>query len=1092
MFIRRVRALELCNSNVFGDVVVIRQSLPMLSQSKLTPLPNLLATTFKDDGKSDDDSLTEGKKHTNEQRRASKLIDELLLDIYHRSKSMSFSGYTSTTSLKSQRSVTKYSSSDLGKLSVLELLTVIQQLEDHVVRTSCALVRKLKRRDALRRQREAHCDVISSHLHKHATPESNMRFSIGPGPGDSGFSQWHSAMRMVAQLAEGIPPEFRRTLWMNLAERHLSSRNVNWLKVERECFSEWSHPADSELGVQIVKDLHRTGCSLFCGVDGQENQALLKRVLLAYARWNKSVGYCQGFNMLAALILQVTEKCETDALKLMIFLIEGVLPESYFADSLRGLSVDMAVFRELLKTRLPRLSRHLDALQTAAKDGTTSYEPPLTNVFTMQWFLTLFCNCLPQPTVLRVWDLILLEGNEVLLRTALGIWQVLAERILSVRSADEFYCIMGVLTREILEFGIIDANALIKAIVRIGPLTELPALREKYLYNINPWSTNVSSTVEAEVRNKQLKLYGREKLALDISALKKQYSKLKQRQRQAHIIFSAAVARQPSPASPVVAMNHLLLGKSALITSKRLGPPKGAIPPTRQTSQPTTLHWKDAPRQQSSSSSSSDTELCDDPDVPEDYSLTPTSKSPINSQLLPDNLNECVSDNLNLMKFDNTKQRSVLLSDETNVKYNSDSDISIDIGKTVDDSEVDNNVQNVDNSDIFDTQSSTKASEIMFDFGKYNIQSDSDDDSFEFERFLENRVRCFKQTSVDEESVASSSEDSSEIKRAGHVRKNSQRALEIIQENSLILHRILQCQNRLTPSPPVTTEDNSSKATVTQLNFRLPEGDEKETDIGMSDASNSIRFKGTDANAYESDDVVTQSIQYSSDDNNILMNSTYANNLTSDAAQDLVFKSETDFHTDNDYFSTYDYYAKEDLPKIEMDYKYLFDKSEYPCEDQNVYANIKDEFTYSNTEENEQVSSSYGDVELQSVDYESEIRPNFTDILDSEYTKTLEEKYENLILKSNRPSFLEVAANLGSGDSSCSSFNNSRMSSPINITDSTILNVNKKSPESSTQKSPVEVLKSPTTGRIYNPFPVNISSRQNKDVPLRLGLYKKS
>lgn len=89
--------------------------------------------------------------------------------------------------------------------------------------------------------------------------------------------------------------------------------------------------------------------------------------------------------MLAALILQVVDKSETDALKLMIYLIEGVLPDSYFADSLRGLSVDMAVFRELLRTRLPRLSKHLDLLQNLSKEGTTSYEPPLTNVFTMQW-----------------------------------------------------------------------------------------------------------------------------------------------------------------------------------------------------------------------------------------------------------------------------------------------------------------------------------------------------------------------------------------------------------------------------------------------------------------------------------------------------------------------------------------------------------------------------------------------------------------------------------------------------------------------------------------------------------------------------------
>nr|CAD7578228.1 unnamed protein product [Timema californicum] len=64
-------------------------------------------------------------------------------------------------------------------------------------------------------------------------------------------------------------------------------------------------------------DLHRTGCSLFCGADAEENQALLKRVLLAYARWNKAVGYCQGFNMLAALILQVMDRSEADSVKVI-------------------------------------------------------------------------------------------------------------------------------------------------------------------------------------------------------------------------------------------------------------------------------------------------------------------------------------------------------------------------------------------------------------------------------------------------------------------------------------------------------------------------------------------------------------------------------------------------------------------------------------------------------------------------------------------------------------------------------------------------------------------------------------------------------
>lgn len=54
-----------------------------------------------------------------------------------------------------------------------------------------------------------------------------------------------------------------------------------------------------------------------------------------------------------------------------------------------------------------------------------NYEPPLTNVFTMQWFLTLFATCLPKSMALRVWDSVFLEGSEILLRTAIAIWGTL-------------------------------------------------------------------------------------------------------------------------------------------------------------------------------------------------------------------------------------------------------------------------------------------------------------------------------------------------------------------------------------------------------------------------------------------------------------------------------------------------------------------------------------------------------------------------------------------------------------------------------------------------------------------------------------------
>ena len=71
-------------------------------------------------------------------------------------------------------------------------------------------------------------------------------------------------------------------------------------------------PGDEALDSQIVKDLHRTGNT---GFTTEEEHGILKRVLLAYARYNKSTGYCQGFNILAALILKVVEFDEHLTLK---------------------------------------------------------------------------------------------------------------------------------------------------------------------------------------------------------------------------------------------------------------------------------------------------------------------------------------------------------------------------------------------------------------------------------------------------------------------------------------------------------------------------------------------------------------------------------------------------------------------------------------------------------------------------------------------------------------------------------------------------------------------------------------------------------
>lgn len=158
----------------------------------------------------------------------------------------------------------------------------------------------------------------------------------------------------------------------------------------------------------------------------------------------------------------------------------------------------MEVFRELLVHKVPKLAKHLQKLQNSTNEP--SFEPPIINVspdtisnplllttalvqvFTIQWFLTLFSNCLPYFTVLRIWDLIMIEGSDVLLRAALSIWKILEDRILNeIKTADDFYCKMESVSAELLNGTLVDSNRLIAMICSLGPIRDLQGLRQKHL-----------------------------------------------------------------------------------------------------------------------------------------------------------------------------------------------------------------------------------------------------------------------------------------------------------------------------------------------------------------------------------------------------------------------------------------------------------------------------------------------------------------------------------------------------------------------------------------------------------------------------------
>ncbi|GLT70068.1 hypothetical protein SLA2020_421690 [Shorea laevis] len=172
---------------------------------------------------------------------------------------------------------------------------------------------------------------------------------------------------------------------------------------------------------QIEKDLPRT----FPGHPALDDDGrnALRRLLTAYARHNPSVGYCQAMNFFAALLLLLMP--EENAFWTLMGILDDYF-DGYYSEEMIESQVDQLVFEELVRERFPKLVNHLDYLgvQVAWVTG--------------PWFLSIFMNMLPWESVLRVWDVLLFEGNRVMLcRTALALMELYGPALVTTKDAGD-------------------------------------------------------------------------------------------------------------------------------------------------------------------------------------------------------------------------------------------------------------------------------------------------------------------------------------------------------------------------------------------------------------------------------------------------------------------------------------------------------------------------------------------------------------------------------------------------------------------------------------------------------------------------------
>lgn len=111
-------------------------------------------------------------------------------------------------------------------------------------------------------------------------------------------------------------------------------------------------------------------------------------------------GYCQGMNLIAATLL-LTYDDEEQAYWTFVSIIKNMLPDDWFTTSLQGSMIEQAVIGDLVTSTLPDIAEHLQDLGVEL------------SAITFGWILSIFANCLPIETLLRIWDCFMVEGRDV-------------------------------------------------------------------------------------------------------------------------------------------------------------------------------------------------------------------------------------------------------------------------------------------------------------------------------------------------------------------------------------------------------------------------------------------------------------------------------------------------------------------------------------------------------------------------------------------------------------------------------------------------------------------------------------------------------
>lgn len=213
------------------------------------------------------------------------------------------------------------------------------------------------------------------------------------------WDKYKNSEKLRHRVYKGIPNAVRGEVWTRLL-------GVPQIKVEQEGKYEemiqQSRIYSPDIR-QIDLDVNRTFRNniMFRERYGPKQQSLFQ-VLAAYSIYNSEVGYCQGMNQIAGLLLMFMNDEESFWALSVLMTHRKHAMHGFFIPGFPKLERFQNHHNKLLSKFLPKLKKHID------KFGIHS------SLYTLKWFFQCFLDRVPFTLTLRLWDAFILDGEVIL------------------------------------------------------------------------------------------------------------------------------------------------------------------------------------------------------------------------------------------------------------------------------------------------------------------------------------------------------------------------------------------------------------------------------------------------------------------------------------------------------------------------------------------------------------------------------------------------------------------------------------------------------------------------------------------------------